>query len=353
VKKPKLGAAWAEYVFLDVLGYSNRTVESQTSVIKALNRVVRESVRTHRLGPVRVIYIPTGDGICIALLNVSQPYDIQMQIALGVLKRLQEHNSGETEPEQRFEVRIGINADKDNVIVDINRHCNLSGKVINEASRIMDKADGGQILVGNSVFETLRSHRKYLSAFRPYTAIVKWGLALPVHQFVGSGHPYANVNVPKAFQTPADVFAQKGPKSREAPTALMAGGLKVRVEVGPPVAQVQRAKLAGIELKKPLAIMALIDTGASATVINPQVAITCGLGQTGLARISSLGHITERPVFAGALRFPESNLKEIDPVRFIAGPLPEQDVSCILGRDVLARWRLIYDGRTGEAQIEE
>jgi len=295
VKKPKLGAAWAEYIFLDVVRYSKRAVESQSSVVRTLNRVVRESVRAHRLGPERVIYIPNGDGICIALLNVSQPYDIQMQIALGILKRLQEHNSAETESEQRFEVRIGVNADKDNVIVDINRHCNLSGKGINEASRIMDKADGSQILVGNSVFETLKSHRKYLFAFRPYTAIVKWELALPVHQFIGDGHPYVNVDVPKAFQTLADVLAQKGSGSREAPSALMARGLKVRVEIGPPAAQVQWAKVAGTELKKPLIVMALIDTGASRTVINPQVAVTCGLVQTGLARISSVGRSTWVP----------------------------------------------------------
>ena len=55
----------------------------------------------------------------------------------------------------------------------------------------------------------------------------------------------------------------------------------------------------------------------------------------------------------GALRFPELSLKEIDPVRFIAGSLSGQDVACLLGRDVLARWRLIYDGKTGEVRVEE
>jgi class 3 adenylate cyclase len=353
LKKPKLGAAWAEHIFLDVVGYSKLAVESQAAVVKTLNRIVRESVQAHRLTSDCVIFIPVGDGMCIALLNVSQPYDIQMQVALGILKRLHEHNLGEPEPEERFQIRIGINADKDNVIVDINRHCNISGKGINEAARIMGKADGGQILVGNSVFETLKSHRKYLSVFKPYTAIVKWGLALPVYQFTGDGHPYINVDVPKAFQTPSDVSAQKGPKSGETAAALKMGGLKVRVEIGPPAAQVQWAKLAGTELRKPLTIMALIDTGASATIINPQVAVTCGLAQTGLARISSLGQISECPEYVGALRFPESSLKEIDPVRFIAGPLPGQDVACLLGRDVLARWRLIYDGKIGEVRIEE
>lgn len=33
--------------------------------------------------------------------------------------------------------------------------------------------------------------------------------------------------------------------------------------------------------------------------------------------------------------------------------LPEQPVECLLGRDVLARWTLTCDGRTGLWKIEE
>jgi hypothetical protein len=33
--------------------------------------------------------------------------------------------------------------------------------------------------------------------------------------------------------------------------------------------------------------------------------------------------------------------------------LPEQDVSCLLGRDVLERWNLTYDGRSGLVEVEE
>jgi len=37
----------------------------------------------------------------------------------------------------------------------------------------------------------------------------------------------------------------------------------------------------------------------------------------------------------------------------VACPLPEQDVSCLLGRDVLERWNFAYDGRSGLVEVEE
>jgi hypothetical protein len=88
-------------------------------------------------------------------------------------------------------------------------------------------------------------------------------------------------------------------------------------------------------------------------VINPEVAATCGLKHIGEVRISSAGHITERREFVGALSFPDSELRGFDPLRLVACPLPEQDVSCLLGRDILERWVMTYDGRSGFVEIEE
>lgn len=130
-------------------------------------------------------------------------------------------------------------------------------------------------------------------------------------------------------------------------------GPKITITIGHPKATRALAQQEGVELSKALTIEALIDTGASRTVINPQVAVTCGLRQTGQARISSAGHITARQEFAGALHFPGQELNGFDPMSLVACPLPEQDVSCLLGRDVLERWNLTYDGRSGLVEVEE
>jgi hypothetical protein len=60
-----------------------------------------------------------------------------------------------------------------------------------------------------------------------------------------------------------------------------------------------------------------------------------------------------RPEFAGAIHFPGQELKGFDPMSLVACPLPEQDVACLLGRDVLERWNLTYDGRSGFVEVEE
>ena len=72
----------AHVLFIDIVGYSRRTVESQTSVIDALNRIVRSVVKVLRIHNDNVIYIPAGVGICIVLLDLGKPHDIQIRLAV-------------------------------------------------------------------------------------------------------------------------------------------------------------------------------------------------------------------------------------------------------------------------------
>jgi class 3 adenylate cyclase/predicted aspartyl protease len=363
-KKPKLGSALAEHIFLDIVGYSRRTIESQASIIETLNRIVKRAAGALRLRAGQVIYIPTGDGICIALLNLGHPYDIQMRLALKILERLRKHNSKETDEQLRFEVRIGINLNRDNVFVDINGNRNVAGAGINDASRIMGKADGGQIMIGNSVFDTLKLHNRYIAAFRPFIAVVKHGVALEMHQFVGQGYPFLNADVPRAFRAslpaasvpiaapPHDDDRTSGESVPRTRLALRKEGLTIGVEIGPAQADREWAEQVGLEPKRALRAVALVDTGAAVTVINPQIALACGLRPVGEVVISTPGGVSKVREYAGAIRFPGSKLSGFDPVRFVAGPL-QGPYACLLGRDVLDSWRLTYDGPAGKAEIQE
>lgn len=190
----------ANYIFLDVVGFTrNRSIEAQSDIVNALNSVVRDSVSAHNIPEDRIIYIPTGDGICIALLNVERPFDIHIQIALGILERTQKHNNAVENEMRKFEVRIGINANTDNLVTDINGQRNVAGAGISQAARIMDKADGSQILVGRSVYDTLRYREKYATAFKHYRATAKHGTVLDVYQFVSEGCDGLNTDTPQAF----------------------------------------------------------------------------------------------------------------------------------------------------------
>lgn len=159
----------AKYIFLDVVGFTqDRSIEAQSDIVYALNEIVRYCVEYVSLPEDKVIYIPTGDGLCIALLNVENPYDIHLQIALYILKRLQTHNNKTQNDTRKFQVRVGLNAHLDNLVIDINGHRNIAGAGISIASRIMGLADGNQILVGQSVYETLRYRERYSNSFKGF-----------------------------------------------------------------------------------------------------------------------------------------------------------------------------------------
>lgn len=191
----------AKYVFLDVVSFSrDRSVEAQSEIVHTLNDIVKKSLSANNVTPERRILLPTGDGICIALLNIEEPFDIHVQLALGILRLLQEYNANVEDQSRRFEIRIGLNANIDNLVTDINGNQNIAGYGINTAQRIMSNADGNQILVGRSVFEILRAREAYMKCFRSYSAVTKHGETLGVHQLIDDTREGLNVDVPVTFR---------------------------------------------------------------------------------------------------------------------------------------------------------
>src|SRR5271166_410993 len=85
-------AVRAKYVFLDVVNYSEeRSAEAQADIIGLLNKIVSEA--TSRVcGSSELLYLPTGDGICIAILDPAAPYDIHLLLALSILDMLADIN---------------------------------------------------------------------------------------------------------------------------------------------------------------------------------------------------------------------------------------------------------------------
>ena len=98
---------------------------------------------------------------------------------------------------RKFQVRIGINANTDNLIIDINGNKNIAGAGITEAQRIMDQGNGGNIFVGRSVYEHLRQREWYLGKFRKSSAIIKHKQRIETYQFIDPSIPYLNSEDPK------------------------------------------------------------------------------------------------------------------------------------------------------------
>jgi class 3 adenylate cyclase len=198
-REPPARTKPAKYIFLDVVGFTHqRSVEAQSEIVGALNAIVKAACA--RVDRKDLIHLPTGDGMCICLLNVEDPYDIHVQVALNIVDRIHKHNGKESDPMRQFQARIGINANVDNLVTDVNGRRNVAGAGINLAQRVMSTADGNQIMVGQPVFETLVQREKYLKAFRSYSATIKHGAELAVHQFVETDHSGLNTEVPSQFR---------------------------------------------------------------------------------------------------------------------------------------------------------
>ncbi|HKO36391.1 MAG TPA: adenylate/guanylate cyclase domain-containing protein [Pyrinomonadaceae bacterium] len=197
-----VATAAVKYLFLDVVGFTkDRSVEAQTEIVVALNDAVRGALSDLGIAAEATILIPTGDGVCIALVGVEDPFDVQILLAAAILKRLTDHNDSQSDVMRRFEVRIGLNENIDNLITDINGNRNVAGAGISFAARVMDLADERQVLVSQAVYDRLRHRERYMKAFRAMRAQLKHGESIAVYQVVDDTFG-VNADVPRALRPP-------------------------------------------------------------------------------------------------------------------------------------------------------
>jgi class 3 adenylate cyclase len=196
---------YTKYVFLDVVGFSKRSAEAQSQIVKALNTITHAALRQGGVDDQDRILIPTGDGMCIALVNIQLPYDAHIQTAFQILKLLSEHNQSTPDASRQFEVRIGVNQNTDILVEDVNDRPNIAGAGINLASRIMDKADGNQILVSQTVHDELQPSERYMNNFRAFYAVGKHRIQFRVYQYIGAGRDGLNINLPTEFAATREV----------------------------------------------------------------------------------------------------------------------------------------------------
>ena len=111
----------------------------------------------------------------------------------------------------------------------------------------------------------------------------------------------------------------------------------------------------GLECPEPRAVTALIDTGASLTVISKVFANYCKLFQTGEGGlVTTLAGGTLCGEHAGAISFPGTTLRPVDSHPIVSANFErEKNYSCLIGRDILRNWLITFDGRAKRVVIED
>lgn len=121
-------------------------------------------------------------------------------------------------------------------------------------------------------------------------------------------------------------------------------GPVVEIRIGMTSAEEAAAHVLGDPVPVPLTVAALIDTGASHTVLRKDLATQLGLQPLGpfpfLTASSPSAHYTQ---YAARLYFPHNVEKEVLAVEM---SLQGQHVQCLIGRDILADAVLVYLGES-------
>ena len=121
----------------------------------------------------------------------------------------------------------------------------------------------------------------------------------------------------------------------------------MRVWIGTPVEEVLKKSVAS--LPAPVPVTGMIDTGATGTVIQPEIAKKLGLQPVGVVTIStpSSENVTCYQYIV-RLIFPSNVIVE---AIAIEAPLKGQHIQCLIGRDVLAHGILVYTGYINQLSL--
>jgi len=165
-----------QYVFVDVIGFTHidRTVEDMLSIIEALNEIVREVLKDQAVKDDDLILLPTGDGMCIAMLNQSAD-DTHLEVAESIRDYVNYHNQNARSVGERFDLHLAVHEGKDILIKDINGNRNIIGAGINRAARLMNFGGPREIIISEVVHEGVCRDAKYKGRYKAKDGVVKEG----------------------------------------------------------------------------------------------------------------------------------------------------------------------------------
>lgn len=140
-----------------------------------------------------------------------------------------------------------------------------------------------------------------------------------------------------------------------APEALSQVGLLLPVEISVPSSLAKYLASHGQPVPEPVAGFALIDTGATKSCIDSEAARRLGLQPINTIQLGTAAGPITQFLYPATFRFPAMKL-EIEFSSVVGVDLTGQSVGdkklvALIGRDVLARFILIYNGPNGQFSL--
>lgn len=149
-------------------------------------------------------------------------------------------------------------------------------------------------------------------------------------------------------RTSQTVEAQDGEEVSVSPEeALVHDGPLIEVSIGVTGSVAEQWRNSGIGVPEPISGRALIDTGASITCVDEEVANTLGVPVREVVTMVSATEEIEKNVYPIQMDVAGSELT-IDAPQAAGANLQEQGLVALVGRDVLSHTTLHYNGPAGE-----
>lgn len=157
MSKQKEGEDSGLVVFVDIVGFSTVSVDSQKDAVDALKKwavnpllkrlKISKQVR-NKQDQDRALILPTGDGLAVCFpisrKRLKTIRKVHLAFLADLLRWAERHNLEAGKPVQ---LRIGLHFGSITVLKDFNENLNSFGDTVNMAARVMNAADKGQILL--------------------------------------------------------------------------------------------------------------------------------------------------------------------------------------------------------------
>lgn len=135
------------------------------------------------------------------------------------------------------------------------------------------------------------------------------------------------------------------------PTALKDNGAVLTVEISISNVLENLLKSQNLPIPQPITGIALIDTGATNSCVDQKIISTLGVQPVGTINSGTAGGIIQQNLYPAHFRFPQENL-DLNFTACAGVTLDGQNalgkpIVALLGRDILARFILIYNGPAG------
>lgn len=131
-------------MFLDLVGYSKRSVDQQVAIKTQFNELVSRAI--DGVDASSRIMLDTGDGAAICFLGDPE----EALVSARLLRDLLRHKYHE-----KLSLRVGLHLGPVRMLKDINDRVNVVGDGINVAQRIMDFSTANQIMVSRAYFDVI------------------------------------------------------------------------------------------------------------------------------------------------------------------------------------------------------